>query len=289
MLRKLLLDWIDEGAGNEEFQQARRLRQNMAHLTLVGKLIEENHTVAYPIRGRSMRIFIEHDRDKVVLAPFAPEKLRRGDVVLAQISAERFVLHRIIHAEGELLTLMGDGNLNETEHCRRRDVSALAVGFLRKGRKKPDRTSGWKWRIYSELWVRLSPCRKSLLLAWRLKERLLRCVGLQADTYRRALPTFKHPIAPDTKMRFNPSFESRNVCGEFVVINFTQEPIDFCQLIHFNETAADIYQHFQQKDFNIKDITDYLTENYDVGQHEAETSVRAMIDDLRPTRLLLLP
>lgn len=286
-LRTLLLDWIDEGAGNEEFQEAKRLKQNQSHLKLVGELIKENHTVAYPIRGRSMRIFIEHNRDKVILGPFAPDKLKRGDVVLARISAERFVLHRIIHAEDELLTLMGDGNLGETEQCQRRDVSALATGFLRKGRTKPDKTSGWKWRCYSECWMRLRPFRKYLLLAWRLKERLKRCVGKQAKIYKSDLPTFKYNH--NTKMRFNSSFELRNVCGELIATNSAQDPIDFCQLIHLNETAADIYRQFLLEEFDTKDIIDYLTENYDVEYAEAESSVKALIDGLIPTNLLVLP
>ena len=72
--------------------------------------------------------------------------------------------HRIVNIDGERVTLRGDGNLSE-EHCMVGDIRAVAVGFLRKGRQKPDMTSGRKWRAYSWLWTRLLPIRRWLLFA----------------------------------------------------------------------------------------------------------------------------
>ena len=83
-----------------------------------------------------------------------------------------YVLHRIVRAEGDLLTLMGDGNIRGTEHCKRSDVIAKAIGFVRKGRNETDWTTGWKWTVYSWIWTRMLPLRRWLLLVWRVKQRL---------------------------------------------------------------------------------------------------------------------
>jgi hypothetical protein len=119
-------------------------------------------TVTLPLRGRSMRPFLEDGRDKALL--IAAEVPKVGDAVLAEISKGHFVLHRIIRIDGDKVTLRGDGNLN-VEYCKLGDVKAKAIGFYRKGRKRLDSTSGMKWRVYSWFWMRLYPIRRYLLFA----------------------------------------------------------------------------------------------------------------------------
>ena len=117
-------------------------------------------TVTLPLRGRSMRPFLEDGRDKALL--IADSDYKVGDAVLAEISKGHFVLHRIIRIEGDRVTLRGDGNLN-IEQCHLADVKAKAIGFYRKGRNTLDSTSGAKWRTYSWIWTRLYPIRRYLL------------------------------------------------------------------------------------------------------------------------------
>lgn len=138
-------------------------------IPMVRKLLDEGHaTVTLPLRGRSMRPFLEDGRDKALLAlpealhPGNPQVLQVGDVVLAEIAPEHYVLHRLIQIEGDALTLLGDGNLS-VEHCLRQNVLAVALGFFRKGRTKADYVEGRKWRIYSWFWMRLRPVRRYLL------------------------------------------------------------------------------------------------------------------------------
>ena len=133
----------------------------------IAQFIAEGHTTTFRVKGRSMRAFLEDGRDQVVLAPFDAAGLRRGDVVLAEVSPRCYVLHRIIAREGERLTLRGDGNLRGCETCRVDDVLGLAVGFVRKGRSKVDRTSGLKWRFYSALWPQNFLARRIALALYR--------------------------------------------------------------------------------------------------------------------------
>lgn len=134
---------------------------NAELLPLVVQMIREGHTVTLPLRGNSMRPFLVHGRDKALLT--AVKTLRVGLPVLAEAGAGHYVLHRIVALDGDSVTLLGDGNL-ATEHCRRNDVKALAAGFYRKGSTVPDLITSWKWRVYSALWMRLTPFRRYLLL-----------------------------------------------------------------------------------------------------------------------------
>lgn len=135
---------------------------NEVFLPQVVALLQEGHTATLPLRGRSMRPFLEDGRDKALLQ--IVDTYREGDAVLAEISQGHFVLHRIIKIEGTHVTLRGDGNLGD-EHCRLEDIRAKAVGFYRKGRTKLDSTDGRKWRVYSWWWTRLYPLRRYLLFA----------------------------------------------------------------------------------------------------------------------------
>ena len=120
-------------------------------------------TAVINLRGNSMRPFLKNERDKAVLAlPKGP--CLKGDAVLAEVSPKHFVLHRIVDIDGDKITLRGDGNLGD-EHCLASDIRAKAVGFLRKGRTRPDLTTGRKWRLYSWFWTRLYPIRRYLLFA----------------------------------------------------------------------------------------------------------------------------
>ena len=133
---------------------------NEVFLPQVVALLKEGHTATLPLRGRSMRPFLEDGRDKALLQ--IVDDFQVGDAVLAEISKGHFVLHRIIRIEGQNVTLRGDGNLSD-EHCRLEDIRAKAIGFYRKGHSKLDATDGRKWRIYSWWWTRLYPIRRYLL------------------------------------------------------------------------------------------------------------------------------
>jgi hypothetical protein len=120
----------------------------------------EGKTVTLPLRGRSMRPFLEDQRDKALLIACHQPKV--GDAVLAEISKGHFVLHRIIGIANNQVTLRGDGNIG-CEYCHLQDIQAKAIGFYRKGREKIDSTAGFKWKLYSWLWTRLFPFRRYLL------------------------------------------------------------------------------------------------------------------------------
>lgn len=150
---------------------------NDVFIPQIKDLIDEGHTATFHVRGFSMRIFVEDRRDKVLLGP-CNEKPKVGDVILAKaclcgatpdeiISAPHYVLHRIIQIENNKIILRGDGNIIGREVCEQKDIIGIALGFYRKGRQKPDLVTGLKWRIYSRIWIFLTPVRRWILAAYR--------------------------------------------------------------------------------------------------------------------------
>ena len=139
---------------------------NYILLSSVRQLISEGHTTTIRVKGNSMQPFLKNGRDSVVLA--AAAVLQEGDVVLAEFSPGKYVLHRIIKIDGTDLTLMGDGNTKGTEKCSAGDVAGTVITFIRNG-KNID-CNNIKWKIYSKIWLALFPLRRYLLGIYRLKK-----------------------------------------------------------------------------------------------------------------------
>ena len=128
-------------------------------------LISQGHTVELTAKGYSMNPFIMHLRDIIVLGPCKDEEIRKGTAVLTKISNGDYVIHRIIAREGEIITLMGDGNIGLTEKAHVKNVIGLVQGIKRKGRTY--KTNGLTWRLYSWLWMLITPVKRYPLALWR--------------------------------------------------------------------------------------------------------------------------
>lgn len=129
------------------------------------KLLKENHSVTFVVKGNSMNPFIAGDRDKVVIASHKEEKMKRGTLVLACDTNGIYVMHRIIDRKGNLLTLMGDGNLNITEQAYTDSVFGKVISIIRKN--KEFSCEGYTWKIYSAFWMKALPLRRYLLAICR--------------------------------------------------------------------------------------------------------------------------
>ena len=133
----------------------------------VAEYIRNGHTVTLPLRGYSMRPYLEDERDKALLTK-VPEQLKVGDVILAEIAPKCYALHRIVNVSGDNITMYGDGNFSP-EHIRRGDVLAIATGFFRKGSEHLTPVDSFWYTCYWHIWLKLRPLRYPLLLCYRAK------------------------------------------------------------------------------------------------------------------------
>ena len=124
----------------------------------MGILLKEGKEVRFTPTGVSMRPFIEGEHDTVVLRhlPFVCV----GDIILAAVNENKYVLHRVIAIDGEAITLQGDGNLSGTEQCQSKNVLGTVVQIIRPNGKAKRITRG-------RLWYYLRPFRKLLLKIYR--------------------------------------------------------------------------------------------------------------------------
>jgi len=127
------------------------------------RLVQKGVTVTFPVTGQSMLPFIIGGKESVIL--HRPGLIDVGDVVLAWVDGNRYVVHRIIKLDYDRVTLMGDGNLT-TEHCALSDIKARVTHVVSADNKKRDLYSRWRVRA-AKLWYWLRPIRRYLLAIYR--------------------------------------------------------------------------------------------------------------------------
>lgn len=128
------------------------------------RLVQDGVSVTFPVKGRSMLPFITGGRESVILQK--PGSLHRGQVVLAQVGPDRYVVHRIIKVELDRITLMGDGNIRGTESCIPSNVLAVTTHVVdENGRRRPLDTRGQL--LKARLWYGIRPLRRIILAILR--------------------------------------------------------------------------------------------------------------------------
>lgn len=136
---------------------------NEEMLPEVAKMLSEGNCVKLKAKGNSMLPFIVGGRDEVMIEK--REEYNKGDIVLAEVAPQRFVLHRIIRMEREGMVLMGDGNLWGTEQCRKESVYGRVTGIVYQGQIRDCNRKSERWK--AEVWQFLLPIRRYLLAIYR--------------------------------------------------------------------------------------------------------------------------
>ena len=130
----------------------------------VTRLLSEGKEVIIPTKGSSMLPFIRGEKDCVTLV--RKQDVKEGDIVLAFVEGNRYILHRIWSVEGEKVTLMGDGNISVKELCRVPDISGTVTQIVKPdGRRISVDTQTFRRR--SHIWRKLLPFRRYILFIYR--------------------------------------------------------------------------------------------------------------------------
>ena len=138
---------------------------NTSFLTEIVRLLNEGRTVTFLAKGNSMRPFIRGDKDSVVLK--RTTSISKGDIVLAFIDENRYVLHRVIRVHNDdCIELMGDGNYKCTEQCSLSNIVGTAVQIIRNGKRIECNSPAEQKKAM--LWIKLLPIRRYLLFVLRI-------------------------------------------------------------------------------------------------------------------------
>ena len=128
------------------------------------RLVREGVNVTLPVNGNSMLPFIIGGKESVILhSPGGIVDV--GDVVLAWVDGNRYVVHRIIKLDYDRVTLMGDGNLT-TEHCALGDIKARVTHVVDAKDKTHYLYNRWRM-LGAKVWYWLRPIRRYLLAIYR--------------------------------------------------------------------------------------------------------------------------
>lgn len=128
-------------------------------------LISEGHTVSLTVKGNSMNPFLVSLRDQMTIGPWKEEQIRKGCVALVKDTRGNYLIHRIIHKEGDKVILIGDGNVGQYETAYSEDIIGIMYSICRKGRVWEADSKIWK--LYSWFWVLILPVRRWPLGLWR--------------------------------------------------------------------------------------------------------------------------
>jgi hypothetical protein len=129
----------------------------------VKTLLDKGQQVRIPVKGRSMRPFLQ-DGDTVVLAPINDRSVRWGKIVLARTDLCGTVLHRVVLINKGIIWLMGDAHFRQREQTATQAVLAVVVAASRNG--KDLKLNSFGWHCATLIWFLLLPFRGWLLRSY---------------------------------------------------------------------------------------------------------------------------
>ena len=112
-------------------------------------LLLEGQNVRICVQGQSMLPFFRSG-SVITLRPLRHEDLRRGAVVMAETVQGNFVVHRIIQATPEEVTLLGDGNLTTETMPPAKVYGVVDCSAIH--------------RVLARVWLWLRPVRRARLM-----------------------------------------------------------------------------------------------------------------------------
>jgi phage repressor protein C with HTH and peptisase S24 domain len=137
--------------------------ENKEILPEIEGLVRDGLEVVFVPKGSSMSPFIKGGVDRVLITK--AESIAEGDIILALTEQGSHVLHRVEKVDGNMLILMGDGNLIGRERCRREDVIGKAVKIIKKDREIDCQSPSHLRK--AAIWRSLLPIRRYLLAIYR--------------------------------------------------------------------------------------------------------------------------
>lgn len=117
------------------------------------------------VTGDSMRPFLHHRRDSVILSGPNIASLRCGDIVLIRRDDDKYALHRVRRLLPDGFIMNGDAQ-TRTEHIRYNQVIAVVSKIIRNS--KLISCDNRLYRFLCELWM----------LLWPVRGIFIRCSGL---------------------------------------------------------------------------------------------------------------
>ncbi|MGE5417243.1 MAG: S24/S26 family peptidase [Acidobacteriota bacterium] len=128
---------------------------------LISELIQQGQSARILVSGSSMYPFLRDGIDSVELVQGDFDDLSRGDIVMIRRLDGAYVMHRIIKKNKDSFFMVGDAQEWLEGPITREQLVAVVTAIWRKERKIS--CSGIGWKLLSEIWLILRPCRYFIL------------------------------------------------------------------------------------------------------------------------------
>jgi hypothetical protein len=127
--------------------------------------INDGKSVRIPSKGNSMLPLIRPEVDEIELSPISENSIQKGNILLAVINNNYYVIHRAEKISSEKITLRGDGNIKKREICPTDSVIA-EVTCIYRGNKRVTKSS-LIWKITRICWFKSPLLRRIYLGLYR--------------------------------------------------------------------------------------------------------------------------
>ena len=87
-------------------------------------------------------------------------------------------------------------------------------------------------------------------------------------------------------MKTKKGFNLRTICGENIIVGEGIENIDFSRIISMNESAAYLWSHIKDTDFDEDRLVSLLLDEYDVDEATAAADLDALLERFEALEIL---
>lgn len=87
-------------------------------------------------------------------------------------------------------------------------------------------------------------------------------------------------------MRVKKGFVLRELAGEKIISGEGLEQIDFNKIVTLNSSAAYIWEHIFDREFDLETMVDLLLDRYDIERSVALQDSRRLLDDWKSIGLI---
>lgn len=88
-------------------------------------------------------------------------------------------------------------------------------------------------------------------------------------------------------MRIDSRKKIRHVSGENIILMQADGMADLTQVVAFNESALELYNQLNGREFSDEDVVRAITDTYDVDEATARADAAAWVKNMREQKLIL--
>lgn len=116
-------------------------------------IVERGESFEMVVTGYSMLPLLGYGHDRIVLHRTTDDEPIINRAAMFRMGGRRIIVHRVINIDDKgIVTLKGDGNLRQTELCRRDEIIGIVDSVIRKSGKHVSCTSRC-WRMRERIWL----------------------------------------------------------------------------------------------------------------------------------------